>query len=447
MHQSVERSGMVVSVMLCCSCNRNAPSHLLQLDASVTITLNFFDLFYRHEKCRHDGWMCEYSSHLFAVACLMPRSRPVHCAMAPCANPRCDQPGTSGCASCRLIGYCSRTFQTAHWALHKEECQGHLRKLGMAHFDKARGFDRDHNWSQVLRYSDLAATKLKQLKDRPLDDIADALSYKYTALGFMGKHREQLECAKEWYCLWNTKPTDMGAIQAAFALIDSCMHNKEYADARLYASTLFGILPHKHDNKIPDDKRQPYIAQGAYFLATATLQLARDGGIPPEEKQKAGQEAIALARRALEIHTQLVGTDHATVASAMGVLADALDHFNDCDDDEVLCLFEQAKAIHARVYGSSSVNVAVGEEKLGTAYHRRANRAHAANDLDRFVANLELAVPRFREAARIYRAIGRVDDADRVAQEAVKIEQNLRHTVITRAVALAVGGTVTTTKS
>ena len=94
----------------------------------------------------------------------------------------------------------------------------------------------------------------------------------------------QLECAKEWYCLWNTKPTDMGAIKAIFALINSCMHNKEYVDAHLYASTVLGIINHKYDNNIPEDQRQPYIARGSYFLAQVTLHLAKDGGIPPEKK-------------------------------------------------------------------------------------------------------------------------------------------------------------------
>ena len=50
--------------------------------------------------------------------------------------------------------------------------------MGMAYLDKARSFDREHNWSQALRYSDLAVTKLKQLKDRPVESISEALSYK-----------------------------------------------------------------------------------------------------------------------------------------------------------------------------------------------------------------------------------------------------------------------------
>ena len=72
----------------------------------------------------------------------------------------------------------------------------------------------------------------------------------------------------------------------------------------------------------------------------------------------------------------------------------------------------QAKAIYARVQGSSSPNVAVSGRNLGVAYRDRANRARAAHDLDRAVANLELALPFYRESARIYRAINRVDRID-----------------------------------
>ena len=307
--------------------------------------------------------------------------------------------------------------------------------MGMDHLAKAKGFNRERNWSQALRYSDLAATKLKQLKDRPVESISEALGFKCSALGFMGQHREQLECAKEWYCLWNTKPTDMGAIDPSFFLIQSCMNNKEFADAHLYASTLYEIINHKHDNKIPDDQRQQYIAQGAYFLAQATFHLAQDGGIPPEEKQKAGQEAIALARRALAIHIQLYGTEDDYVGNDMSLLAELLVYFNNVDDDEVLRLFEQAKAIHARVQGSSSLNVAIDEDKLVTAYLQRAKRARAANDQNRELANLELALPHCLEEARIFRALGRMDRADDAAKTIVQVEEQLRLLTIAKAAA------------
>ena len=312
--------------------------------------------------------------------------------------------------------------------------------MGMAHLEKARSFHREHNWSQSLRYCDLAVSKLKQLKVRPVDPISEALCYKCTALSFLGQYGEEMECAKEWYCLWNTKPTDMGAIDAAFALIESSMHNKEYADAVLYASTLWEIINHKHDNKIPDDQREPFIARGAYCLALAIFRLAQHGGIPPEENQKTGQEVIALARRALEIHTQLHGTGGHEVANDMCALAEALDYFNDDDDDEVFRLLEQAKAIYAEVFGRLSVNVALIERKSGDAYIKRADRVHAVNDLDRYVANLELALTHCRESALIYRAIGRDDRANDAAQGAVELEKKLRQVAIARATAAETRG-------
>ena len=356
--------------------------------------------------------------------------------METCSNPGCDQPGTNKCSGCKITHYCGPTCQKENWSIHKESCDGRLRKIGMAHLDKARGFDRDNNWQQLLRYSNLAATKLKQLKDRPLEAISEALAMKCAALGFLGRYREQLECAKEWYCLWNTKPTDVGAIDAAFALIQSCIHNNEFEDAKLYASTLLGIINHKYDNKIPEDQRQQYIAEGSYYLAQAILRLAEAGGTSPAEKQRAGHDAIAGARKALEIHTRLHGTEHERVANDMSVLAEALDFFNDVDDDdEVLRLFEQAKAIDTRVYGSSSSNVGIDELNLGNTYHRRAAQAHNANDLDRELANLELALPHYREAARINRAVGRVDRATGDVQDIVQVEALMRQVGIARAAA------------
>ena len=357
--------------------------------------------------------------------------------MDTCANPGCDQPGTNKCSGCKTTPYCGPICQKDHWPIHKESCDGRLRKMGMDHLNKAKGFQREQNWSQLLRYSDLAATKLKQLKDRPIADISDALCYKCNALSFLGQHREQLECAKEWYCLWNTKPTDMGAINAAFALIDSCMANKEYADARLYASTLREIINHKYDNKILEDQRQEYIARGAYFHSEATLRLAKDGDIPPEEKQKAGQEVIALARRALEIHSQLHGTESVEVACDVCLLAEALDYFNDDDDDEVLRLFEQAIIIYVRLQSNMPVNVALCESKLADTYVGRAKRARVANDLEREQENLELALSRYRETARIYNAVNHRGAILASQIKVVEIEEMLRQLSIARAAATA----------
>ena len=121
----------------------------------------------------------------------------------------------------------------------------------------------------------------------------------------------------------------------------------------------------------------------------------------------------------------------------MNVLADVLVYFNDVDDDEVLRLYEQGKAIYARVHGGSSHNVAASENNLAIVYRSRAKRAHDANDLDRVEANLQLALPHLREAVRICRAINHPDKADEALGSAVKIEQLLRLVEIQRAAAAA----------
>ena len=313
-----------------------------------------------------------------------------------CRRPGCDQPGPSLCASCRLVGYCCRTCQVEDWPRHKEtDCQGHLRKIGMAHLQKAVGFERDRNWMQTLRYSELALVKLRQLNDRPIEAIDDALSHKFNALNRMDRNREALECAKELYCLYLTSHTHPPAINASFALIESCLHNEEYEDAALYARTTWETITLSRDSHIPDNQRQWFTAQGACYLARAMLRLAEHGDIPPEANQAVGQEAIALARRGLEMHTQLHGLEHHLVANSMRLLARALDYFNNVDDDEVLRLYEQSMAITSRVEGGVSVNMAVGETNLAIVHYSRAIRAHTANDLDREMANLEKSLPHY----------------------------------------------------
>ena len=361
--------------------------------------------------------------------------------VATCSNLGCDQPGTKSCSACKTTVYCCVICQTADWTNHKEECDGHLRKVGKANIEKAKGFQRQQNWVQTLRYADLAATKLKQLKDRRLETVIvinGALEYKFNALNFMDRNREAKECAEERYTLWAmNQMRNPGSINAAFALIESCIHNGEYEDAEHYARHAMFMINEMTDNFIPSDQRPSFLAEGSYYLARAILGLSEAGGIPPEEKQKAGKEAIALARQALELHTQLCGAESAKVASDMGTLADILDYFNIVDDDEILRLHEQSIAIYCRVEGSSCVNVAAGENQFGVAYFIRANRARAANDLDRWLVNLELALPHYREAARIYRAINRLDTADETLGNIAQVEDQMRQIRIAKAAAVA----------
>ena len=316
-------------------------------------------------------------------------------------------------------------------------------KVGKANLLKAAVFHRDRNWVQTLRYGELAATKLKQLKDRRMETVElidDALSCKFDALQYLGRNRDAMECIKECYTLWAMNHLrNPGSIKAALGLIQSCIHNGEYEDAEHYARHAYFMIAEMTDNFIPVDKQPHFLADASYYLAQAIYRLAKYGGIPPEGKQKAGKEGITLARQALEMRTQLFGIESAKVGGSMGVLADVLDYFNDVDDDEILRLLEQAVAIYRRVEGSSSVNVAIDENKLGVAYNSRADRARAVNDLDRCTANLELALTHFRESARIYRTINHVDSADKALRNIAIVEIGIAR-------AAAVAATAATTK-
>ena len=360
----------------------------------------------------------------------------------PCSNPGCEQPGTKSCSACKTTTYCSAICQTADWPHHKEECDGHLRKVGKANLSKASGF-HGSNWAQTLRYGEIAATKLKKLKDRRLEtvqDISEALGCKYDALSLMERYKEAKECAEERYTLWAMNHMrHPGSMEAALALIQSCLHNDEFEDAEHYARHAMFMINDMTDNFIPSDQRSKFLADASYWLARATYELAKAGGIPPEEKQKAGEEAIALARQALEIHTRLFGIEDPAVASDMNALANALGYFHDVDDDEVLRLMEQAIAIIRRIEGNSSINVAASLDGLGIAYNKRARRAHAAMDIDRCIANLELALPHFVEASRIFRVNNHVHSADETLQTIAGIEENMRLIGMARAVAARLG--------
>ena len=348
----------------------------------------------------------------------------------PCSNPGCDQPGTKSCSACKTSIYCSVICQTADWPRHREECDGHLRKVGLMNLDKAAGFHEQQNWLQTLRYAEIASTKLKQLKDRRLETVKlidSALSCTLDAYGLMGRFKEGKECAEERYSLWAmNQMRNPGSINAALHLIQSCIHNNDYEDAEHYARHAMFMINDMADNFIPSDQRSKFLADGSYYLSQSILLLARAGGIPPGEKQKAGEEATELARQALKIHTQLHGTECSSVAAVMNALTDVLDYFNNVDDDEILRLLEQAVVVFSRVEGNLSYNVAHGKGTMGNVYINRAKRAHAANDTDRCIVNNELALSHYREAVRIFRAINRVDSANSVLGAIAGVEERLR---------------------
>ena len=102
-----------------------------------------------------------------------------------CSSRRCRQPGTKVCGACKTTPYCGEVCQTLMWPRHKEECQGHLLKVGIAYTKKAQAFYHEHNFMQTIRFAELALTKLMRLKDRPppvIQILDEALNYKFNAL-------------------------------------------------------------------------------------------------------------------------------------------------------------------------------------------------------------------------------------------------------------------------
>ena len=197
------------------------------------------------------------------------------------------------------------------------------------------------------------------------------------------------------------------------------------------------------DNFIPADERPSFLAEVSSCLAQSiTKKLAEVKDIPLEEKKKAGEEAITLARKALEIRIQLRGATtgkyaNSQVAYMMGALADTLDYFNNVDDDEPIRLKEQAIAIYSQADGSSSINVGSRNNNLGYAYNNRAERAQAANDLDRELTNLELALTHYREGLRIYRINNHADRTSDALNNIAAVEKKIRRVVFAKAAAAA----------
>ena len=165
-------------------------------------------------------------------------------------------------------------------------------RLGWLILPKPKDFQQQRNWAQVLHYGEVASTKLKQLKDRRLETvqaIKQALACKFTALQRMARHPEALECIKECYTLWAMNHLrNPGSMDAAFHLIQSCIHNSEHEDAEHYARHAIFMLNEMTDSFTSTAQRMEFFAEGSYWLAVAIHHLARSGGIPPEGKQKAG---------------------------------------------------------------------------------------------------------------------------------------------------------------
>ena len=217
-----------------------------------------------------------------------------------------------------------------------------------------------------------------------------------------------------------------GMVNAAFPLIDVLIDNGDFDQAQVIASTVYEMMMHPTNHDIPDHLQQPYLAKAAHLLAHATMLSAQSGGIPPEDMKKAGEEAIALARKAIEIHSRLYGANSKEVINNSGILAGALDVFGNGNDDEPIRLYEQAISFRSRIEGSSSINVAIGNRNLCKTHLNRARRAIDANDLVRALASWELALFHCREAARIFRFNNHMDGADDALACIADIEENIQ---------------------
>ena len=350
-----------------------------------------------------------------------------------CSNPGCEQPGTNRCSACKTSYYCGSVCQTADWPKHKETCPGHLRKVGLVNLDKAKGFNQARNWLPSLRFSELALAKLRPLNDRSLaiiEILDDALSYQFNALHFLDRKMEALECATERYNLWaNSYIRNPRTIHASFPLIDSLMENGDFERAHLIAGTVHEMIMHPTNHDIPDNMHLYFMAQSSHLLADSTYRLAKVFGIPLLERKKAGEDAIALARKALEIHTELHGADSEKVANDMGLLANVLRYFGDVND-EAIHLYEQMNVIFSQSsmhVGSSSVNVALNKMNLGNIYFERAVAAINTNDVDLQLTNYELAYPQFLDAAQIFRTINNREMADNATQHITMVESSIRY--------------------
>ena len=310
-----------------------------------------------------------------------------------------------------------------------------LRMIGETHLEMAKGCGEGNNLPQALHCCDLALISLKKLHARPLEviEIIDtAMGNKFNVLNLMGKKKEALACAEERYSLWACGfMRNQCMLFAAFPLIESLIHDIQFEQASLIAHTAYDMILNDTDGIIADNHRQKFIAEGSNLLALATYRLAESGGIPSAaEKKKAGEEAIVLARKSVDLYTRLHGSESNELAVSFSTLAHCLKFFDDLNNDdgnEIFRLYEKSITMFSRVQGSQSPNVAAASKNLGAMYEKRAMKAHANNDLDRCITNLELALPHFRKGERIYRENNFMDAANKATQAIVHTETELRY--------------------
>ena len=328
--------------------------------------------------------------------------------------------------------------------MEEEEDERHLLTVGRGLLTKAKSFYEANNYPETLRCSSLAM-KFNEMNKRSLEGISKALAIKCTALQFLCRHEESLECAVEKYKLWALErgPAHPFTIDASFFLIDCLLSTRKYDDAYHYAYTIWEVIhTNNHvDNDIPGEKRLLYVEKSARLLARAIFRLASSGGIPLEEIEKSGTEAIARARQSLEINKQLYGNVSEGVAIATAILADILEYFQKSGDDEIIDLYKLSIDLHRQLHGYMSINVGVNNRNLGITYYNRAEQAHKASNRQQEKINLIQALSYLREAACIYRSINHQDKLKRTLFNVNEVEKKLQQIEVD---GIATGGTENT---
>ena len=157
-----------------------------------------------------------------------------------CSASECTQPGTNKCGGCKTSFYCCAKCQKADWPIHKDTCEGQLRKVGTLHLDKAKGFLQEQNWPQALLCSNITLAKLNVLNERPMEEIAEALGVKVHALNGLNmveQELETLECAREWHAILTTKHASIhpSTLNAGFYVIERwvCMSTNHLSQKSL----------------------------------------------------------------------------------------------------------------------------------------------------------------------------------------------------------------------
>ena len=140
-------------------------------------------------------------------------------------------------------------------------------------------------------------------------------------------------CAQERSQLWHMHIHTgyPGALAAMFTQIELSIITNVLDHAENNAR-IVQFLSSERTNLLSDAHRPSHIAESSRLRALIILRKAQSGGIPPEGRQKAGEEAIMLAREAVALS---VGDPNSIVFSidetltAQRVLHEVIKYFDE----------------------------------------------------------------------------------------------------------------------